>query len=450
MQALKQYQQEAVKSLIQKEKMLLLARVGSGKTRIAIEAFNALRATSRVKHALVLGTKRICNIVWPNEVMKWAPALSIRSLAGLTESQRLMAANGRPDILACNYENLPWLVKTYGSQLPEMYDMLIVDESSKLRTMTSARFRAIRPLLSKWRSILAMTGTPMPNYIQQVWGQAYLIDQGKTLGKYYQGFLQYWFTPEELRFGHRTAVKWHLKPGAYEDILGRLTAIAHVVNPDDVEAPPVEEIDIEIQPPASLGRLLPEIRHMRQLQADEFKAYGATFVKHGHYRAAKLLQLSSGAVYRDEGNGWVRIHDEKLDALEDIIDEAQGEPIIVVYQFQHEAERIMERWNEARLLDNDPETVAAWNRGEIPILLLHPQGAGHGLNLQDGGSLMVWFSPTFDAELYAQAVGRLARTGQTKNVKVFRLIMKHTWDAYAYDVVAGRIEADQAMIEALI
>lgn len=419
---------------------LLLADVGSGKTATALRTLRLRRVLYGRQRTLVVGTKRICESVWGQEIALWAPEFSYGQVAGLTPKNRMATMQDESlDIVAINFANLSWAVRTFGPALADMFPQLLIDECSQLENPASKTFRTFKELLPlfKWR--LPMTGTPRANHLYDLWGNVYLADGGASLGDYREAFLQRWFYP----IYRKDRLRWITKPGAEEEIYSRIKNTAYrmpFVSPDPVE----------------INLLLPLNEDVQQINAEideaiangetEIKMQGVTFVSNGARSHGKQLQLSSGLVYRDNGSVlW--LHEDKLDALQELVDEANGEPMMVVFQFDHERDAILKAFPQSRLLDGDV-ALQRWNNGEIEMLLVHPKSCGHGLNAQFSGSdLQVWFTPTTDAELYTQVVGRMNRPGATKTIRVIRIIMKGTKDMACFMVVAARQRGENATLE---
>ena len=432
--------QSTAVSVISQRNQLLLADVGAGKTATVLRAIRARRLVQGRKRVLVVGTKRICNMVWGQEIEIWTPELSYASVAGASPSARAaFMENQFVDIVAINYDNLIWACEHFGDQLPVMFPWLVVDESSKLENPASKSFRAIKPLLEKFEWRLPMTGTPRANHLYDIWGNAYLADLGEALGQYREAFLQRWFWPLRRQIG----VDWIPKAGAEEEIYKRLGKTVHRMPFKQKKA---VEIDV-------LLPLNPEVKTIQGLidasiKLEEKVTYvnGITYARNGHRVNAKLLQLSSGIVYADNADP-IWLHNDKLDALGEIVAEANGEPMMVVFQFDHERDAILRRFPQARLLDTDA-TLLEWNESKVEIMLVHPLSCGHGLNAQfSHSSLQVWYTPTSDAELYTQTIGRLNRPGNPNTVRVVRLIMKGTKDMAAYMVVEARQRGEHATLE---
>lgn len=419
---------------------LLLADVGAGKTATALRTLRARALLYGRKRTLVVGTKRICDSVWGQEIKLWAPEFTFASVAGLSAAKRQeLLASPRHDIVAINFQNLAWAVRTFGEHLPRLFPQLLIDESSKLENPASKTFRAIKPLLPMFEWRLPMTGTPRANHLYDLWGNVYLADLGESLGEYREAFLQRWFYPTR-KTGR---LNWIPKPGAVEEIYDRVCGNVHrmpFISPDPIEQniilplnPAVAEINQRIDDALADGET-------------EVTIDRVTYTHKGQRQFGKQLQLSSGLVYRDNKTV-AMIHTDKLDALQEIVDEARGEPMMVVFQFDHERDAILKAFPQAVVLDSD-FALRKWNAGEIEMLLVHPLSCGHGLNAQFSGSdLQVWFTPTSDAELYTQVVGRMNRPGATKTIRVIRLIMRSTKDMACYMVVAARQRGENATLE---
>lgn len=434
-------QQTAVRVLSQ-ESRLLLADVGSGKTATALSILRRRNVINPAARTLVLGTKRICSMVWPAEVRKWAPEFGCASVAGLSAAKRKALMESNVEIICLNYDNLLWAIETYGEQLPVMFPQLIIDESSKLENPKAKGARALKDLLPRFTWRLPMTGTPRANHLEDLWGNVLLADLGATLGEYRAMFMQRFFYPTQGSWG----VKYVPNYGAEGEIYNACApSIYRMVY--DGDKPEVVEIDITLPLNDAVAKVQDFIERALQEEQDPVFHEGITWASGGYRSFTKQLQLSSGLVYMDSGE--IRqYHTDKLDALREIVEEAHGAPIMVVYAYEHERDAILNEFPQARVLNDSEHTLTSWNNGEIEMLLLHPLSAGHGLNAQFGGSVMVWYTPTPDAELYKQTVGRLARSGQRAPlVKVFRLIMEGTQDARCYAVVLGRDQDEQKALD---
>lgn len=419
--------------------ILLLADVGAGKTATALDAIVRRERTGVAERTLVLGTKRICDMVWGPEVKIWTPGFSYESAAGKsTDERRRILLDERIDIVGLNYENLIWAAKEFGERLPQMFPQLVIDESSKLENPSSKSFRAIKELLPLFDWRLPMTASPRANYMHDLWGSAYLADLGATFGEYKEAFLQNFFR----QVNKNGRLEWIPKHDTEERVNALLKKVAYRM-PFEWHAP--VEIDVVLP----LDPLVKKIQSQIDVDIKEEELVtidGVTYARYGSRVNAKMIQLSSGHVYTDDG-GYKCIHHAKYEALEEIVAEAQGEPMMVVYQFDHELDQLKARFPQARLLDSD-DVLTQWNAGQIEILIVHPRSCGHGLNAQlSHCDLQVWFSPITDAELYTQTVGRLNRPGNPKTVRVIRLIMQGTKDRASYMVVAARQRGENATLE---
>ena len=435
--------QKSAAAICAKENKLLMADVGAGKTAAALSALLRKHAVSD-KRTLVVSSVRICNMVWPDEVATWAPKLVYKSAAGLPEVKRKATMNGGADIVGLNFENVIWACETFGEHLPRLFPRLIVDESSRLENSESKSFQAIQPLLPLFEWRLPMTGTPRANHLYDLWGQAYLADLGETFGYYREAFMQKWFYQQKRAFG----VDWLPLPGAEGEINARLAKVGcRMVH--DGEKPEVVYQDIKIPRHPKVEQVLQRIaERLKNTEAGEVEIDGVTYTHKREVRLNKILQLSSGHLYKDDASV-LRLHNAKLEALDEIVAAAQGESLMVVYQFRHEAAAIMERYPQARMMAEDDHALQEWNAGRLEMMLVHPASCGYGLNAQFGGAIEVWFTPTPDAELYTQTVGRLARPGGFPFVRILRLVMEGTKDKYCYNVVEARQRGEKATLDYL-
>lgn len=429
-------------STIAPQSTLLLADVGAGKTAAGLRAVGKRGMLYGKQRTLVLGTVRICDMVWGTEIQTWLPDYTYASVAGLSAGKRRAILEDESiDIVGLNFENLAWAANEFGTRLAELFPQLIIDESSKLENPGSKSFKAISPILPHFQWRLPMTGTPRSNHLHDLWGNVYLADLGKTLGKYKDAFLQYWFYPVRRSVG----IDWIPRGTAETEIFARLEA-SGVVHRMAFEWQAAVEQDVLIPLNPKVKLIQKKIDAALKIDPD-VTIDGITYARNGSRIAAKMFQLSAGYVYTDDREVEV-LHFDKLNALAEIIAEAKGEPVMVIYQFDHERDAILERFPQACLLDGN-ETLAKWNAGKIEILVIHPMSCGHGLNAQLSGSdLQVWFSPTMDGEWYTQVVGRLNRPGNPKTVRIVRLIMQGTKDRAAYCVVAARQRGERATLEA--
>ena len=336
-------------------------------------------------------------------------------------------------------ENVPWLVTLYGRRWP--FDMVVVDESSSFKNHRAKRFRALRQVLGLIDRLVLLTGTPSPRSLMDLWAQMYLLDRGARLGKTIGAYRDAYFKPGK-RNGY-VVYDWILRDGADEAIYRHIGDVCVSMTADDWLTLPervTNQVEVELPPAArrAYDRLLRDF--VAEIDGNEVTAANAAVL------TGKLLQVANGAVY-DEDGAVREVHRAKLDALAEIREEC-NEPLIVFYWYKHDAERLRKAFPDARFLETEADLVA-WNHGKVPMLLLHPASAGHGLNLQTGGHVIVWYGLTWSLELYQQANARLYRQGQTKPVMVHHLVAKNTMDSRVLNALAGKSIGQDALIAAV-
>lgn len=395
---------------------------------------------------LVIAPLRVADDTWAREVEKWDHLrhLRISKVLGSVE-QRKRALRTEADIYVINRENVEWLVGYYGSKWP--FNTVIIDELSSFKNPQSKRFRALRRVRPLMKRVIGLTGTPAPNSLMDLWPQIYLLDQGERLGKTISGYRDRYFSPG-ARSGH-IVYGWKAKKEAEQRIYEAISDIAVSMKTEDwLELP--ERIDRVV--PIRLDEKSRQI--YRKLERDLLLPYmdADVVAQTAAVLSNKLLQMASGAVY-DEERGVKLIHDAKLDVLEDIIEAANGKPVMVFYNFKHSFERIKRRFPQARTLrkgKDGNEDIRAWNNDEIPLLLLHPKSAGHGLNLQDSScQTVVWFDQIWSLEEDQQANARVHRQGQTRRIVVMRLVAEDTMDEDAVAALERKAASQEALMNAV-
>lgn len=393
---------------------------------------------------LVVAPLRVAATVWAEETRKWDHLTGLRCVKVLGSQQdRLAALDTDADIYIINRENVDWLCRTCQERKRWPFDMVVLDELSSFKSASAARFKALRRVRPAISRIVGLTGTPAPNGLLDLWAQIYLLDEGERLGKTLGGFRARYF--DEGRRNGNIVYNWIPKRGAEEAIYEKLMDLCISMKAADyIELP--ERIDTEVR--VRLGERAQadydKLEHDMLLplkEGGEITAASAAVV------TGKLLQLANGAVYDAERKYHV-IHDEKLDALEDLIESAQGQPVLVYYSYQHDLQRILQRFPKAKQLFSAKD-VDMWNAGKIPIMLAHPDSAGHGLNLQFGGHILIWFGLTWSLEKYQQANARLHRQGQGKPVTVFHIIAEGTMDEQVMKILSRKEIKQNALIEAV-
>lgn len=436
------YQQFCIERLLEKPATGLILKPGMGKTSIALTAADQLLYDSfDVNKALVIAPLRVAEDTWSRESAKWdhLQHLRISKVLG-SEKQRRAALEVDADIYVINRENVDWLVKLYGMRWP--FELVIIDELSNFRNPSSRRFRALKKIRPLVRYVWGLTGTPRPRSLLDLWAQIYLLDQGARLGKTYTGFRNRYFNPGR-RNGY-VIYEWKPKPGAEAAVYQLIGDLCISMNAQDyLEMPELVQVSRPVVLPPEAWEMYERMERTTLLPlAGEVIDAGTAAAVNG-----KLLQIAGGAVY-DENHVAHELHTAKLDVLEDVLEEADGAPVLVAYSYQHERDRIMARFPQAVQL-RDSETIAAWNRGEIPLLLAHPASAGHGLNMQDGGHIIVWFGPTYDQELFEQFIDRLYRQGQKQTTVVICLIAMGTVDEDAMRSLEEKASKQDAMMDAI-
>ncbi|MGG3278879.1 SNF2-related protein [Paenibacillus solani] len=442
-----QYQEYATKRILNTPFLALLLDMGLGKTVSTLTAMDLLLNdyfdASRV---LVIAPLRVADDTWAREIEKWDHLRHLRISKVLgSAAVRRKALKAEADIYVINRENVEWLVSEYGSQWP--FDTVVIDELSSFKNPQAKRFKALRRVRPMMKRVIGLTGTPAPNSLMDLWAPMYLIDQGERLGKTITGYRDRYFTPGS-RSGH-VVYEWKAKQEAEERVYEAISDIAVSMKAEDwLELP--ERIDRTIQIPLSQKareqyKKLEKELLLPFLDADVVAQTAAVL-------SNKLLQMASGAVY-DEEKGVKLIHDAKLDALEDVIEAANGKPVMVPYYFKHSLSRIQERFPQARILrkgKDGNEDIRAWNNDEIPLLLLHPKSAGHGLNLQESSCrTVVWFDQIWSLEEYQQTNARVHRQGVRHNIVVAHLVAEGTMDEDAVAALERKAAGQDALMEAV-
>lgn len=416
-----------------------------GKTVSTLTAIDNLIFLGEVSRVLVIAPLRVAEDTWSTEVEKWdhLKHLRISKILG-TKKQREEALNKDADIYVTNRENVDWLVsECFDSWI---WDMVIIDELSSFKSSKAKRFRALKKVRPYFKRIVGLTGTPAPNSLIDLWPQIYLLDGGQRLGKTITRFKDRYFNPGR-RNGY-VVYNWELKQGAEEAIQNKISDICISMKADDyLELP--ERIDNRVE--ISLSKKSMEI--YKKLEKDLIIEIAEEDITAANSAVLtnKLLQMANGAIY-SESKEVVNIHDEKLGKLEEIIDTSNGKSVLVFYNFKHDYNRISEMLTKKKLTYqtlNNSEDIKKWNNGEIQVALLHPASAGHGLNLQYGGNIIVWFGLTWSLELYQQANARLHRQGQKGIVIIHHLISKGTVDEDVMNALANKEVNQNMLLEAV-
>ena len=442
------HQRAGIDWIVERPACALLWGMGTGKTVTTLTAVQLLLYDLLEDGpALVVAPKRVAEDTWSKEAAKWEHLrhLRVAKIMG-TAKQRMDAlhtvfAGPFADVYVINRENLVWLIETLGGRWP--FPIVVLDELSSFKSNQAKRWKALRRVRGRIRRIIGLTGTPRPNGLEDLWPEIYLLDQGQRLGKTLTAFRSRYLVPEKMN-GH-IVYSYRPREGAEAEVYDRLSDLCMSIRKEDVlQLPGQIYEDIELTPPPALLKKYKQFEKDKVLEC--LDADGEIVAGTAAALTNKLLQFANGAIY-DLDRQVHELHTVKLDALEELIEEAGGDPVLVLYSYQHDADRIRQRIT-CRSLDTS-EDIDAWNRGEIPVALAHPASIGHGLNLQEGGHITIWFGMTWSLELYQQANERLNRPGQTQVCRVYHLIMKGTHDERVLQALKNKDKGQAVAIEAL-
>lgn len=392
--------------------------------------------------ALVIAPKRVAENTWSKETAKWEHLqhLQVSRVMG-SAKQRQAALAKTTDIYVINRENVVWLVDYLGNHWP--FAIVVVDELSSFKSAQAKRWKALRRVRGRIRRIIGLTGTPRPNGLEDLWPELYLLDQGDRLGRTLGQFRARYLVPEKMN-GH-IVYSYRPREGAEAEVYDKISDICMSIRKEDVLSLPGQIYeDVVLEAPAGLLRQYKQFERDKVLEC--LDADGGIIAGTQAALTNKLLQFANGAIYDMDGQVH-ELHTIKLDALEEMIEGAGGDPVLVLYSYRHDADRIRQRI-ECRALDT-PADIDAWNRGEIPVALAHPASIGHGLNLQEGGHIIIWFGVPWSLELYQQANERLNRPGQCNVCRIYHLILQGTHDERVLKALARKDTGQQAAIEAL-
>ena len=434
------YQQFATDFILEHPISCLMLDMGLGKTVITLTALWQLALDSfDVNRILVIAPKRVAEDTWPKELSKWEHLSGLdATLVMGTQAEREVALRQQTFLYIINRENVSWLVANH----PWDFDMVVIDELSSFKSNQAQRFKAmkkVRPLVSR---IVGLTGTPAPNSLLDLWPEMYLMDMGQRLGRFIGGFRERFFTPDK----RNREIIYSYKPreGAEEAIYGLISDICISMKAVDyLDMPKLIMNRVEVSMDSRERKIYDDFQRdmVVSLQGKELDAVNAAAL------SGKLLQMANGAVY-GENRKVLHIHDRKLDALEDLMEAANGKPLLVAYWYEHDLQRIKARFKNARCIDTTQD-IDDWNAGKIPLALIHPASAGHGLNLQEGGCTIVWFGLTWSLELYQQLNARLWRQGQKHTVVIHHIVTKDTHDEDVLRALDKKDTRQSALIDAV-
>ena len=421
------------------------AGMGMGKT---ISTLMAIRDIMDLESGpvLIIAPLRVAQSTWPDEARKWKPTRHIRVMPVVGNlKERVMALSHKADVYTTNYENVPWLVEYFGKKWP--FKMIVADESTKLKGFRlrqgSARAKALSAVAHcPVVRFVELTGTPSPNGLMDLWGQMWFIDAGASLGRTFSAFKDRWFQASYDGFGSIP------RDHAQKEIQKRIKHLCITVEAKDwfdLQDPIVRNIVIQLPPKARKAYKEMEDEMFMQIEEHSVEVFSAAA------RTVKCLQLANGAAYVGDFGEYTEVHDLKLQALESIIEEACGMPILVAYNFKSDLKRLLAYFKKGRKLDKDPQTIRDWNAGKIPVLFAHPASAGHGLNLQDGGNILVFFGHDWNLEYRLQIIERIGPTrqlqaGHDRPMYIYNIIAADTVD----EMVIERVETKRSVQDILL
>lgn len=436
-----EYQEYATKFIEDNEESAVFLECGLGKSVITLTAIKNLMARGEVNRVLVVAPLRVGKTTWPEEINKW------EHLAGLTYAvaignvaERLSALKAKADITIINRENVEWLIDKSGVAFD--YDMLVIDELSSFKSFKAKRFKALLKVRPHITRVVGLTGTPSSNGLMDLWAEFRLLDLGERLGRYITRYRLAYFTPDKRNA--QVVFSYKPLPGAEERIYDKIDDITISMRAADYLKLPSLVMNTVV---VEMGDKEKEIYDslcddmVVSLGDNEIDAVNAASLSN------KLLQMANGAVYGEE-QSIHHIHDEKLNALEDLIESANGKPVLVAYWFKHDLARIKAKFPFVREIKTDAD-IRAWNRGEIEVGVIHPASVGHGLNLQTGGSTLIWFGLTWSLELYQQTNARLYRQGQKNTVVIHHIVTKGTIDERVLKALEKKEKTQNSLIDAV-
>ena len=435
------YQRHGVERVIQHSHSALFLEMGLGKTVTTLTAIAFLISDLDISRVLVVAPKRVAETVWDAEVGLWShlQGLRVSKIVG-TEKQRIRALQRSAEVFTIGRDNLVWLRKRIGKGRPP-FDMLVIDELSSFKNQSAKHFQALRSMRGYFDRIVGLTGTPAANGLMDLWAEMYLIDRGERLGRTIGEYRDRYFLPDK-RNGS-IVYSYKLKPMAEATIHDKIADICVSMKAADyLSLPERVERTVRVELTEGEKRLYDKMEKEMVLELDgaEITALNAAAL------STKLLQLAGGVVYDSDGVAR-EVHSAKLEALEEIVEDANGEPVLIAWTFRHDRDRILKRLAEYKPVElQGAEEIDRWNRGEIKVLMMHPASGGHGLNLQAGGRIVVWYGLTWSLELYQQLNARLHRQGQKGAVIIHRLAVEGTID---FDVLAA-LERKETVQDALM
>jgi SNF2 family DNA or RNA helicase len=439
------YQELALKHILEHDKSGLFLDMGLGKTVVTLTAINTLIYDRlEVSKVLIIAPLRVAQNTWFTEKNKWKHLQHLRMSKVLgSKKERFQGLNDyNSDIFVINRENVQWLATELGTGW--LFDMVVIDELSSFKSAKAERFKALKKCISYSQRVVGLTGTPAPNGLIDLWSQLYLLDQGERLGKTITSYRDAFFSPNQ-RSG-ATVFNYKLKSGSEETIRGKIEDICISMSASDWLEMPDKILNVHEVVLSDL-----EMEKYNTFEKESYLNF-----KEGEVTAVtaaaltmKLLQYVNGAMYYDEAGKYTLTSDSKLEVLSEIVDTSNGKSVLVFYSFVHDLERLQKHFGKKLVKLTTEDDIIKWNNGEIEILAAHPAAAGHGLNLQYGGNIIVWFGITWSLELYQQANARLYRQGQKEAVIIHHLVAKDTVDEVVMASLQNKADVQDELLESL-
>ena len=436
-----EYQTYATNFILEHPVAAVLLEMGLGKSVITLTAIYELMLNRfEIQKTLVIAPLRVARDTWPAEIEKWEHLKGLTySVAIGTEAERLVALKHPAHLYLINRENVDWLITKSG--IPFDYDMVVIDELSSFKSYAAKRFKSLLKVRPRVKRMVGLTGTPSGNGLMDLWAEFRLLDMGQRLGRYITHYRNNFFVPDKRN--QQMIFSYKPKPGAENAIYKLISDITiSMKSADFLKMPECVINEVPVVLSEKEWSVYHDLREdmVVDLKDEEIDAVNAAAL------SGKLLQMANGAVYNEEKEV-IHIHDRKLDALEDLIEGANGKPVLVAYWFNHDLQRIKKRFSVREIKIS--QDIKDWNNGEIPVAVIHPAGAGHGLNIQFGGSTIIWFGLTWSLELYQQTNARLWRQGQNNTVVIHHIIAKDTIDEDVMAALSKKGKIQSALIDSV-
>lgn len=433
------YQKYVEKFILEHPVAAVFLDMGLGKTVITLTAIRELMLERfEVSKVLVIAPLRVARDTWPNEASKWNHLGDLRlSIVVGTDRQRNAALKTEADVYVINRENLEWLVENYRWD----FDMVVIDELSSFKNGRSKRFRALKKVRPLVKRMVGLTGTPSPNGLMDLWAEIGILDMGQRLGRFITGFRERFFLPDKRN--QMVVFSYKPKVGAEEAIYDKVSDICiSMKSTDYLKMPELINNVVEVKMNENEQKVYETLKKEMVLELSG----GEIDAKNAGGLSNKLLQLANGSVYDDRGKV-IHVHDRKVEALEDLVEAANGKPVLIAYWFKHDLATIKKNLQVRELKSS--QDIKDWNAGNIPVAVVHPASAGHGLNLQSGGSALIWYGLTWSLELYQQTNARLWRQGQKETVVIHHLVTKGTIDERVIKALKNKNVTQASLIDAV-